>query len=310
MYKIKLLITGHSGFLGSHIIPELSTKFEIYKLKNDLTDYKAINAEVKEYNPQMVLHLGARTEVQKSFYEQVEFSNINYTGTINLIEAVNEHCTDFINFIFASTMEVYGWQPISDEVEQNGRPIDIVAFTPDTDTNPNAPYAVAKLGAEKYLQYAGRAYGLPYTSIRQTNCYGRKDNDFFVVEQIITQMLKNPNEINLGYGAPYRNFIYVDDMIKLWTTVIENPTKVMNNIYTIGPNHPIQICDLVRIIAKKIGWDGTVNWDTKDPRFGEIYWLNSNHDLITEHTGWKPETSIDEGLDATINHWKKLLKVT
>jgi len=308
MFNTRLLVTGADGFLGSHIIPSLSHKFVIHELKSDLRDYDDVEAEVKEFNPNMVLHLAARTEVQKSFYEQITFSEINYTGTVNLIESVNKHCDDFVNFIFASTMEVYGHQPISDEVEQFGRPVDFVAFDPETEANPNAPYAVAKLGAEKYLQYAGRAYNMPYTSLRQTNCYGRKDNDFFVIEQIITQMIKNPKEINLGYGAPYRNFIYVDDMVNCWKTVIENPEKVKNNIYTIGPNHPTQIADLVDMIAKKLNWKGKVNWGTKEPRFGEIYWLNSNHDLLTEHTGWKPTTSLDEGLDATIKHWVDLLK--
>ncbi len=307
MHNIKLLVTGASGFLGQHILPSLSHKFQIHELKSDLREYKAVEKEVLGINPNMVLHLAARTEVQESFYEQMTFSEINYLGTVNLIESVNKHCDNFLNFIFASTMEIYGWQPISDEVEKYGRPVDFVAFNPETPVNPNAPYAVAKLGAESYLKYAGRAYGMPYTALRQTNCYGRKDNDYFVIEQIITQMIKNPEEINLGYAAPYRNFIYVDDMVQVWKTVIENPKKVAGNVYTIGPNHPVQIKDLVDIIADKIGWNGKVNWDTKPPRFGEIYWLNSDHDLITEHTGWSPKVNLDEGLDATIAHWKSIL---
>jgi len=307
MHNKKLLVTGADGFLGSHIVPSLNNKFEIRELQSDLRSHGEVEDEIEEFQPNMVLHLAARTEVQKSFYEQVTFSEVNYTGTVNLIEAVNQHCTNFENFIFASTMEVYGWQPISDEVENFGRPVDFVTYTPDTQPNPNAPYAVAKLGCEKYLEYAHRAYNLPYTILRQTNCYGRKDNDYFVIEQIISQMLTNPDEINLGYAAPYRNFIYVDDMIDVWKTVIENADKVKNNIYTIGPNHPVQIVDLVLIIAKKIGWHGKVNWNTKDPRPGEIYWLNSDHNLITEHTGWEPQVTLDEGLDATIAHWRNKL---
>jgi hypothetical protein len=69
--------------------------------------------------------------------------------------------------------------------------------------------AVAKLAVEKYLEYMHRAVGLPFTAIRQTNSYGRRDNDFFVTEQIITQMLKNPTDCFLGYKTPYRNFIFI-----------------------------------------------------------------------------------------------------
>ena len=307
MYKTKVFVTGGSGFLGQHIIPELPTNYEIYHLQNDLREYEKVEAEVKDANPDIILHLAARTEVERSFYEQMTFSEINYNGTVNLIEAAAKHCTRLKNFVFASTMEVYGWQPISDEVNHYGKPVNFVAFDENTPANPNAPYAVAKYGAEKYLEYAGRAYGLPYTALRQTNCYGRKDNDFFVVEQIITQMIKNPKEINLGYAAPYRNFIYVDDMVDVWTTVIKNPHLVKNNVYTIGPDHPIQIKDLVSFIAHKIGWKGKINWNTKPERFGEIYWLNSNHKKITEHTGWQPKISLDVGLDKTIKFWKEKL---
>ena len=307
MKKIKLLVTGGSGFLGQHILPALPSKYTIYNLQSDLRDYGKVEKEIKDVNPNIILHLAARTEVEKSFYEQMTFSEVNYNGTVNLIESARKHCTNLINFVFARTMEVYGWQPISDEVDKNGKPVDFIAFDENTPANPNAPYAVAKLAAEKYLEYAGRAYGLPYTALRQTNCYGRKDNDFFVMEQIITQMLKNSKEINLGYAAPYRNFIYVDDMVDAWLTVIQNPDLVKNNVYTIGPNHPIQIKELVQFIANKLKWNGKINWDTKPERFGEIYWLNSNHDKITKHTGWKPKVNLDVGIDRTIAHWKEKL---
>lgn len=307
MKKIKIFVTGASGFLGQHIVPKLPTKYVVYNLQNDLREYAKVEKEIKDFNPNIILHLAARTEVEKSFYEQMTFSEINYNGTVNLIESARKHCTNLINFVFASTMEVYGWQPISDEVDRNGKPVDFIAFDENTPANPNAPYAVAKLAAEKYLEYAGRAYGLPYTALRQTNCYGRKDNDFFVMEQIITQMLKNSKEINLGYAAPYRNFIYVDDMVDAWLTVIQNPELVKNNVYTIGPDHPVQIKELVQFIANKLKWNGKVNWDTKPERFGEIYWLNSNHDKITKHTRWKPKVNLDVGIDRTIAHWKEKL---
>lgn len=307
MKKIKIFVTGASGFLGQHIVPKLPTKYVVYNLQNDLREYAKVEKEIKDFNPNIILHLAARTEVEKSFYEQMTFSEINYNGTVNLIESARKHCTNLINFVFASTMEVYGWQPISDEVDRNGKPVDFIAFDENTPANPNAPYAVAKLAAEKYLEYAGRAYGLPYTALRQTNCYGRKDNDFFVMEQIITQMLKNSKEINLGYAAPYRNFIYVDDMVDAWLTVIQNPDLVKNNVYTIGPDHPVQIKELVQFIANKLKWNGKVNWDTKPERFGEIYWLNSNHDKITKHTRWKPKVNLDVGIDRTIAHWKEKL---
>jgi nucleoside-diphosphate-sugar epimerase len=305
---MKILLTGSSGFIGSHLTPILELEHTVHHLSNDLLNFKQVEQEVLDFSPDVIVHLAARTEVEQSFYEQITFSQINYVGTVNLIEAASK-VKNIKNFVFASTMEVYGWQPISDDVKLNKIPKEFIAFDEHTIPNPNAPYAVAKYGCEKYLEYAHRSLGLPFTAIRQTNSYGRKDNDFFVTEQIITQMIKNPNQINLGYGEPYRNFIFIDDLLDAWTTVINNPAKVNNGyIFTIGPDNPIKIKDYVTKIAGKLNWKGEVVWDTKPIRPGEIYWLNSNHQLISSLTGWEPQKSLDQGLDYTINVWQDQLK--
>ena len=304
---MKILITGASGFLGQHITPELERSHFVHEQKSDLRDHDAVAMEVLAHSPDIIVHLAARTEVEQSFYEQITFSEVNYVGNVNLIEAATK-IKNLKNFVFASTMEVYGWQPISDEVEKKGIPDNFIAFDENTLPNPNAPYAVAKYACEKYLEYANRCLGLPFTALRQTNCYGRKDNPFFVTEQIISQMLTNPNECNLGYGEPYRNFIYVDDMIDAWLSVINNPDKCSDgNIFTIGPDYPIKIKDYAELIAKKLDWKGTINWDTKLFRAGEIYWLNSSNKLITKKLGWKPKVSLNDGLDRTIEVWKNKL---
>lgn len=305
---MKILMTGSSGFIGTHLTQGLQDKHAIYHLKSDLLDFAGVQQEVEEHQPNVIVHLAARTEVESSFYEQTTFSQVNYVGTVNLVEAAAKVKT-LKNFVFASTMEVYGWQPISDEIKFRGRPTKTVVFDEHTSPNPNAPYAVAKLACEKYLEYAHRCLNLPYTILRQTNCYGRKDNNFFVTEQIITQMLKNPNEINLGYGEPYRNFIHVDDMLDAWTSVIANPEQCNDGVmFTMGPNNPIKISDYVNLIASKIGWNGKVNWNTKRIRPGEIFWLNSGNDKITDMLGWSPKISLDEGLDKTIAIWREKLQ--
>ena len=304
---MKILITGHSGFIGSHLLPILNKDHEVYCLKNDLLDFNLVSQEVENYSPDIIVHLAARTEVEKSFYEQITFSQVNYVGSVNLIETASK-IPNLKNFVFASTMEVYGWQPISDEVKVNGNPVEHVAFDENTSPNPNAPYAVAKYGVEKYLEYAHRCLDLPYTIIRQTNSYGRKDNNFFVTEQTISQMMANPDKIYLGYAEPYRNFIYIDDLLDAWINVINNHTLCKSKIFTLGPNNPIKIKDYVHLIANKIGWAGEIIWDSKPKRPGEIYYLNSNHDMITKTLGWKPNVTLSDGLDKTIEMLESLGK--
>jgi dTDP-glucose 4,6-dehydratase len=306
---MKIFLTGSSGFIGSHLIPLLEkNNHEVYSLKSDLLDFDAVVSEVLSETPDIIVHLAARTEVEKSFYEQITFSQINYVGSVNLIEAANK-IKNLKNFVFASTMEVYGWQPISDEIKNNNSFKKSVAFDENTIPNPNAPYAVAKYAVEKYLEYMHRSFNFPFTAIRQTNSYGRKDNNFFVTEQIITQMLENNKEIYLGYSEPFRNFIFIEDLLEAWVSCIQNPTLVNNGkIFTIGPDQPIKIRDYADIISRLIGWNGKIHWNSKPERPGEIYWLNSNHNLITETTGWKPKTSLEEGLKKTIDIWNNKIK--
>lgn len=304
---MKIFVTGASGFIGSHLMPILSQDHEVYAMTSDLTNHSAVAEELAAFDPHVVVHLAARTEVEKSFYEQVSFSDVNYVSSINLIEAASR-CRNLKNFVFASTMEVYGWQPISDDVVRHGYPDYSVAFDEHTQPAPNAPYAVAKYAVEKYLEYMHRSQAFPFTAIRQTNAYGRQDNDFFVTEQIITQMLKNPEHIDLGYAEPFRNFIFITDLIAAWTAVINNPDQCNSGlIMTIGPDQPIKIKDYVALIGAKLGWQGQVNWNTKPKRPGEIYWLNSNSALIERVLDWHPRVNLDSGIEQTIQIWQQRL---
>lgn len=304
---MKILITGLSGFIGGYLNDRLKHSHEIYELGCDLLDFEKVNQRLHDVNPDFIIHLAARTEVEASFYEQTTFSQINYTGTVNLIES-SKDLTNLKLCIFSSTMETYGWQPESDKIRDGWVYEDVPVFDEDTLQNPNAPYAVAKHACELYFKYASRAYNYPFCAIRQTNTYGRKDNDFFVVERIITQMLKNPNEINLGYKHPYRNFLYIDDLIDLYVTILEKYDVAKGQIFCTGPSNALSIESLVNIIADKIGWTGKVNWNTRPDRPGEIFLLNSTNQKASKLLGWNPKVKLDDGLDLTIDIWRNQIK--
>lgn len=303
----KILMTGSSGFIGSYLLKKLNKDYDIHCLKSDLRNHSEVRQEIELVKPDLVIHLAARTEVEQSFYEQTTFCDINYTGTVNLVDSLIA-AVEKPKIVFASTMEVYGWQPVSNDIRDGKQVEKLPVFdTETTNPNPNAPYAVAKYACEKYIEYAHRSFGLQYVNIRQTNAYGRPDNNFFVTEQIISQMLTNPNECRLGYKDPCRNFIFIDDLIDAWITVIEKFDSVANNVFNVGPNNPIKIENYAKLIANKLNWKGNLIWHTKPRRPGEIYLLNSSEEKIRKMTGWYPKVSLDEGLDKTIQMWRDKL---
>ncbi len=256
------------------------------------------------------MHLAARTEVETSFYDQLDFTTVNYLGTQNLIETAKE-LKNLDCILFSSTMEVYGWQPINDEVKLYNVPKKFIAFDESTPVNPNAPYAVAKHACEKYFEYASRSYGLKFIAFRQTNTYGRTNNTFFVTESIINQMLqkeKSKWRCELGYSQPYRNFIYKDDLIDAWIYAIEYRAKLYNNIYTLGPDDPIKIEDYAKLIRKKLDWGGAIHWERRLDRPGEVYYLNSTGARFSSITGWQPKVNLSDGLDKTIEIWNERIQ--
>lgn len=304
---MKIFLTGRDGFIGAKLISALQTQgHDVYAMQNDLLDFHLVEQEILQASPDIVVHLAARTEVENSFYEQISFSSVNYVGTVNLIESACK-LPKLPYFLFASTMEVYGWQPVSDKVRSGGQPCESDVFDESTVPHPNAPYSLAKLACEKYLEYANRVHGLDYCILRQTNAYGRTENNFFVTEQIIWQMLNNAREINLGYETPYRNFIYIDDVISAWTAVIENKNQCKNQLFTMGPSCAIKIKDHANNIANVIGWNGKINWNTRPIRPGEIYYLCSHHQRLTAATGWWPKVSYEDGLNLTVSAWRHKL---
>lgn len=299
----KVLLTGASGFIGGFLSERIGSEYEILPFDLDLRDGEGVENWIKDNQPEIVIHLAAMTEVEKSFYDPTTFSAVNYVGTVNLIESVRKHVKNFDRFIFSSTMETYGWQPESDMVLAGEGHL-ATAFTEETVQQPNAPYAVAKFACEAYFKYAKRAYGLPYVILRQTNAYGRKSSKFFVTEAIISQMLAG-DVCNLGYAAPWRNFLHIDDLIDLYEVILKHPNAV-GEIFCTGPDNALSISDFADLIAKKLNWTGTINWNTRPERPGEIYYLNSSPEKAKRLLGWEPKIGLDEGLDRTIALWKSL----
>lgn len=317
---MKVLITGISGFIGSYLAEHLLTEgHEVAGLMRQtnrmnfpsvarlrgraelhygsLTDLSAVTQALREFRPDAICHLGAITPVAYSFDHPHEVTETNYLGTINLAEAALKHCPNLKRFIFASSMETYGFQ--------NKRE----AFIETDESRPACPYAVAKVAGEKYLQYLHYAHQFPAVAFRQTNAYGRKENDYFVVEAIITQMLKG-KEVNLGDPRPVRNFIFIEDLVALYSAMLMTDADVSGQVFNTGPDNGISIDSLADLCKTMTGWRGKINWNTRPRRPGEIFYLNSSNQKVTQALGWKPRVDMISGIARTAEIWADNLGVS
>jgi UDP-glucose 4-epimerase len=309
------LITGASGFVGQYLVRALHRAHDVHGIyeraesfqKNpevrrenqhvcDLRLHARLEQLVQYIKPHVVLHLAARSEVAFSFERYREVSEVNYIGTVNLAEANRQHNPALQLFVMASTMETYGHHP------RSGGP-----FNEDTPQRPMAPYAVAKLACEKYLQYMEYAYGFPFTILRQTNAYGRTDNDFFIVERIITQMLRGAT-CNLGEPEPWRNFLWIGDLVELYEVILTQIDVARGQVFVTGPNNALSIRDLAGEIVDLLDWRGVINWHSIPKRPGEVYYLNSTGAKAREMLGWAPCVELGDGLARTVEIWRGNLR--
>src|SRR3990167_2424382 len=285
----KVFLTGLSGFIASalaeklvaagyHVsglvrqssrpspdLENLRGKVDIYN--GDLSDYSALRRILETANPAYILHFGAITPVSYSFDFPIEVNRNNYIGSLNLAEAARNALPNLRGFLFSSSMEVFGEQPT-----------DLQVFDEETPPHPLAPYAVSKRAFEIYLDLLWRVYKFPCFSVRQTNCYGRKTSSYFVIEAIITQMLRG-KVINLGRKEPVRNFLHIDDLCDFYLTALKHiedgvdPSGdgIFGEVFCTGPNNGLTIEDLVNKIAGLMKWKGTINWNTREIRAGEVF---------------------------------------
>lgn len=318
MKSVKIFLTGITGFIGNRLAETLvENGHDIhaivrYRAAEDFTtkprriegisyyecnlnDYIGLQRIVTNVEPEMILHLAALSPVRHSFSNPIEYQYTNYLSTIQLIHtSIGLPC--FRKFIFASTMETYGWQ-------KQHKP-----FTEDLPLNPASPYAVSKVAAERYIQMAGKAYNLPYLVVKPCNTFGRQRSTEFITEYLITEMLQNKTP-RIGSPDAVRDLMYITDHLNAYLTAISSP--IDHGTYNFGLGSTLTMLELAELIKEKIGYSGKIktgfpdNYPTRpivDP------FLSLDATKAKKDLGWEPKVSINEGLDMTIEYWRKKLQ--
>lgn len=307
----KIFITGSNGFIGSHLIPKLvEVGHDVWALERyvtqryaepknvktvfgDLRDHFAIRNIIHQVQPDIVIHLAAISPVAYSYEHQNEVIETNLMGTVNLAESCLREIPHFKQFITAGSSEEYGIQekfPINENAE----------------LRPNSPYAVSKVAADKYLCYMRDAYRFPVTIMRAFNTYGRRDNMHFVVERIISQMLKD-KEVRLGDPEAIRDLLYVDDHVNAYLSCLGNEKSIGETI-NFCTGRGVSIKELVALISEIMDFKGGVVWNTIPARPLDIKVLIGDGGKAKRLLGWEPRVTLEEGLKRTVDFWREHAK--
>jgi len=311
--KPKLLITGGLGFVGSRLIKQLVTQneYEVNIVERyvtgryanlgrtvethfvDLRDSSLVKTVLKHVQPEVIIHLAAISPVTYSYDHPQEVLENNLMGTVNLAEACRETIPAFKHFIYAGTTEEYG---VTQERPANENSVCI----------PNSPYAISKYAGTKYLQYMNLAYDFPMTVMRCTNTYGRTNDTHFFIEKIISQMILNPKgEVLLGEDQAVREFMYVDDHVNAYLSVLHQRVKSVGEIFNFSTGKPLQLNEVLKLIAKLTGFEGEFVRHSLPKRPLDILDHRLNSEKARTHLGWSATVSLDEGLKRTMAFWKR-----
>jgi nucleoside-diphosphate-sugar epimerase len=309
------------GFIGSHLAEKLvddgnevygvvrrvaNRNLEVIRkvlkdvtlISGDITDYASIRNAMKTVSPDIVTHLAALTPVRDSFERPFEYQQANLVGTMNVAHALLElPDPQTRKLVAASTAEVYGLQgkePLKETLA----------------LRPTSPYAVSKAAADLYLQMMFHTYNLNGSVIRPTNSYGRKFDTSFIIEYLVTQMLKG-EEVYVGAPDSVRDYMYVDDHVNAYLLVIKS-AKANGQIYNAGTEVGINNRKLAEMIADRIGYDRKrVKFGQYPPGYPYRPSISDQPSIVLDATkirkalNWSPKTQLSEGINKVISYFKE-----
>lgn len=305
--KMKIVITGGAGFIGSHlaeflikkkydviIIDNLSTgRLENVKtFKNNIKFVKADISKIGKWeknfkNAKIVFHLAALADIVPSIKNPKKYFQSNVVGTENIASICVKYNVKKI--IYSASSSCYG--------------VPCKYPTPENESiKPQYPYALTKNLGEQILMHYAKIYGIQATSMRLFNVYGTRSRTSGTYGAMfgvfLAQKLKNKPLTVVGDGNQKRDFTYITDVIEAFYKTI----KIKKNfkIYNVGTGKPISINNIVKLLnCKSI-------YIPKRP--GEPDQTNAKIMKIQNELNWKPKISIEIGIKKLlkdINYWIK-----
>jgi len=304
---MKILVTGGAGFIGSNVVDayiekghevvvvddlssgkkeNLNKKAKFYSL--DICD-RALEEVFKEEGIDIVNHHAAQVDVRKSIADPAFDATINIEGSLNILENCRKYRIKKI--IFASSGGViYG--ECGSVPPNEDSPVSMIS-----------PYGVSKYAVECYLSTYGKIYGLKYTTLRYGNVYGPRQDPYGEagVVAIFSGKMLNNEEVNIfGNGEQVRDYVYVEDVVKVNILCLENGD---NGIFNIGTGESISVNQLFSEMKEMTHYSKEAVY--KPPRGGELTRSSLDVGKAQQRLGWKAEVDLKEGLKKTIEFFRR-----
>jgi UDP-glucose 4-epimerase len=307
---MRTLVTGGAGFIGSNLVDALLARGdEVTVLDNlstgrrvnldgalaggarlaevDIRDDAGVGALFADARPELVFHLAAQIDVRKSVEDPYFDAAVNVGGTANVLEAAR--ATEVGRVIFISTGgALYG--------EGADKQLPLPESTPIA---PLSGYGQSKYAAEGYLGLFERLHGLSGMSLRLGNVYGPRQDPLGEagVVAIFCGLLKNGGRPTIyGDGTQTRDYVYVGDVVS--AALAAGATR-LGGAVNIGTGREASVLDLVEILSDIEGREDFTP-EFAPERAGEVQRISLDAALAERELGWKPGTTLEQGLAQTL----------
>jgi len=299
----RVFVAGHRGMVGAAITRELHRR----GYENVLTRSRA-ELDLENQNqvhrffsttPVDVVYLAAAKVggILANQTHPVDFLYKNLMIQCNVIRAA--YAAGVRKLLFLGSSCIYpreAPQPIREDALLTG-PLE----------STNEPYAIAKIAGLKLCEAYQREHGARFICAMPTNLYGPHDNYDLHSSHVLPALIRkfhegreaNAESVTIwGTGSPLREFLYVDDLAQASVMLMEHPDA--EGIYNIGAGQDISIADLAQLVARVIGYEGKIVYDTSKPDGTPRKLMDSSR---VQALGWRPEISLTHGITLAYGHF-------
>ena len=292
----KIYVAGHNGMVGSAIVRELKKQGYtnlILKSHNelDLTNQADVEKFFASEKPEYVFLAAAKVGgIVANNSALADFMYDNMILEMNVIHSAWKNGCKKLEFLGSSCIYPrMAPQPLKEEYLLTGEL-----------EKTNEAYALAKISGLKYCEFLNKQYGTDYISVMPTNLYGPNDNYHPEHSHVLPALIRRLHEAKInnqsevvcwGDGTPLREFLYVDDLAELCVFLMNNYSG--NETINAGTGKEITIKDLVNLVAKVVGYNGTIKWDTSKPNGTPRKLLDVSKATAL---GWKYKTELEDGI--------------